>query len=239
MQPKRIAEEASVNYEACKQWLRRNNGVHVVNEGNGWYRARGTLQLLKKLGFSPLHAHNVKVKIPATLKSLAGGLSPSASRLEGLGRVDAKDPNTRHSEWHGHALTVQGMRGGGHYVHLEASAAALAPEEFVEFSAWLQGLAYPETPMLDQVDFNVDVQDHRLKISGAQSVQLGDWTSAYVKAYNKDVLGVARIEACYHRLDAPFHEVARMLHDLASPPRLEEVGYRPELLPPAHDGEVV
>lgn len=232
-QPKMLATAARVEYEACKKWLQRATGSWVVNvpdkehHPTGWYRARATLKLLRNLGMDPLGIHRVEVVMPAPV-SLARGVPP---RLAGLGTPHPRDPNTRTTEWNGHHVTLQGHNDGGHTVKVRSSTKPFSASEFVELAAWLDGLAAPAKCILTDCDLNIDGKEHRYRFSGAQSQQLGDWTAAYVKAYNKQAIGATRIEYCFHRLDIGLSEAARLLNELATPPPPESFAYRPELMP--------
>lgn len=227
LQPKLIAAQARVPYEGAKKWLQRNDGTWVVRvSGGGWYRARATLALLRRVGLEPLKVHALQVMV----KSLSGGTPP---QLQGLGtaKKTADGQVVRKADWNGRTVTVQpGPRGA--LVSVRASTHPISIPLFNELSAWLHGLATPGTVTVQDFDLNVDGADHRLKVSGAQAMSLGGFQGSLLKVYNKQVIHATRIEACFHRVNLDLPEVARVLNELATPP------YEPGLFPPVDPWEV-
>jgi hypothetical protein len=131
----------------------------------------------------------------------------------------------------GRPVTVQPGPHGA-LVSIRASTNPISIPAFNELAAWLHGLATPGHVEVLDFDLNVDVADHRLKVSGAQSVSLGGFRDGLLKVYNKQAIQATRIEACFHRVNMGVPEVARLLNELATPP------YDPGLFPPTDNREV-
>lgn len=105
LQPKFISARARTPYPGTKKWLTRNEGVWVVCiSGGGWYRARATLALLRRVGLEPLKVHALQLMV----KSLGGGSPP---QLQGLGtpHKTADGQVVRKTEWNGRLVTVQAV----------------------------------------------------------------------------------------------------------------------------------
>ena len=220
LQPKFISARARTPYPGTKKWLTRNDGLWVVQVSTGgWYRARATLQLLRRVGLEPLKVHALQLMV----KSLGGGSPP---QLQGLGTPTktADGQVVRKTEWNGRMVTVQAGPHGA-LVSVRASTNPISIPLFNELAAWLHGLATPGTVTVQDFDLNVDGANHRLKVSGAESVSLGGFQGGLLKIYNKQVIDATRIEACFHRVNLGLPEVARVLNELATPP------YEPGLFP--------
>lgn len=223
LQPKQVAAYTRVSHANAKKWLNRNTGHHVVLVAEpGWYRAMADHRLLKRIGLEPYQVHALQV----TIKSPNGGPPPA---LRGLGTThQTRDgQEVRKAEFKGRAVTVQ----AGGLVSVRASTAPLDVQEFMELSAWLDGLAGGGDVQIVSMDLNVDVDDHRLKMSGVQSMSLGPFANALWKVYNKQVVQATRIEACVHRVDLSMQEAARILQEFSAP------SYMPEWNPPPHPWE--
>lgn len=223
-QPKTIAREARTPYEGTKKWLARNNGGHVIDAGNGWYRARATVHLLKRLGFSPIQVHGLQVM----LKSRVGGSPP---RLQG--HVSLRADGVGKGDWRGRLLTVQ-VTPTGCLVSIRASMQPFGVPEFVELAAFLEGCANGGSVTVENIEFNTDCDADVVRIAGAQALSIQGVRDAAVKAYNKEAMGVLRFEGQFRRLDAPMAEIVKVLNEIATPPE----AYRADLAPPDSFGEV-
>lgn len=217
LQPKVAAAMARTPYEGTKKWLQRSEGHWVVNvQDSGWYRARATLHLLRRIGLEPLRVHALQ----CVLKSLGGGSPPQAQGL-GFASPAADGQVIRRADWYGRAVTVQPGPDGA-LLSLRASTNPIPIPLFNELAAWLQGLATPGTVTVLGFDLNVDADEHRLKVAIAGdargSISLGGFQSGLLKVYSKQVIDATRIEACFHRVDLDLPEVARLLNELGTPP---------------------
>lgn len=238
-QPKQVAYLAQTPHEGTKKWLQRNEGTWVAREGvvhtpfgrldnggGGWYRARATLQLLRKRGWDPLAVHALQMLV----KSLGGGTPP---QLGGLGtpRKLADGTVQRETEWNGRKVTIQPGAHGA-LVSIRASQEPISIPLFNELSAWLHGLATPGTVMVQNFDLATDSQTHQVRVAGAESLSLAGFHGSLLKVYHKRSLEVTRVEACFHRVNLDLGEVGRLLNELATPP------YSPGLFPSLDPREV-
>lgn len=227
LQPKMVSALARTPLEGTKKWLARSEGTWTVKvSAGGWYRARATLQLLRRIGIEPLHVHALVLFV----KSLAGGTPP---QLAGLGKgVQTADGQTvRKADWYGRPITIQPGPAGA-LVSIRASTQPISIPLFNELAAWLYGLATPGTVEVKDFDLAADTANHRLKLSGLTSMTLGSFHGSLLKVYDKRVIEATRIEACFHRVNLDIGEVGRLLNELATPP------YEPGLFPPRDAWEV-
>jgi hypothetical protein len=224
--PKDLAREARTPYEGTKKWLTRNKGVWVMESpSSGWYRARATLALLRRIGLEPPRVHALQL----LCKSPDGGTPP---QLQGLGhkRVLRDGTVQREADWNGRKVTVQAGPDGA-LVSIRASTDPIPVPLFSELAAYLHGLCTPGTVVVKGFDLGIDTANHRLAAAGVEAVTLYGFQGDLLKVYNKRCIQATRLEACFHRIDLPMSEVARVLNELATPT------YDPTF-PPPHGPEV-
>ena len=221
LQPRLISRLAKAPYPGTKKWLTRNEGLHVVNIGNGFYRAKATWNLLKRIGIEPITVHGIGARI----ESLRGGSPP---QIEGQGTVLPNGDVV--AEFHGRRVTMQRTKDGGVWVQCRATTDPLSVPAFAEFSAWLKGLANGRPVKMEQWELSVDPEDHRMRLDGVQAVTLRGFTDHLWKIYNKSVTKATRIESCWHRLDMKPDEAAALLHAVTSRPmELHRPAWNPEV----------
>lgn len=207
--PKMVARMIRQGSEATRKALQRMSGRFVVAVPGRMYRAMADAQLLRRIGLEPYKVHGLQFR----LVSPNGGSPPALAGL-GSARSTADGQEVRHAEALGRRVVVQ----AGGLVSVRASTEPFTVPEFAELAAWLEGLAGGGRVDVLSMDVNVDVENHRLRVSGAESISLQAARAGLWKVYNKRVIAATRIEACVHRVDMSLQEVSRVLQEFTSPP---------------------
>lgn len=208
--PKEISAVTRANHENVKKWLQRDQlksgAGYTVRHSRGYYRAKATMKLLKKIGLEPFKIHGIQMMI----MSPNGGRPP---RLEGLGDTKTnKDGSTEQvTERLGRRVTIaeSGL------ISIRASTMPFEVGEFLEVASWVEGLAAGFRVEMRSIELNIDVEDHLLKLDGVKAMTLSGFRDGLLKIYDKQVLRATRFEACIFRLDMTAKEAAAMLNEMS------------------------
>ncbi len=180
--PKQIAKALNMKQNSVRSAVRRlEEKGEIKKTHHGFYSAKITPELIKKLEIQQIRMHGLKIEWRSNFDTRSFFIAHKKFTFS-----DYKD--TYHFQFEGRRVVLSAHKMGLVEVWLSCDDQAITFIEFTRYVAWLKGLLgdtmfYGGKPKLKQIGINIDLQT--LHLDGVKNITLHRFVNAWSRIYQK------------------------------------------------------